>query len=80
MSTLDVVEQIDLWRRAQEDEKEAFLWNGQNYLLKIVSDLDATDTHEALVDWLGHPLRHNPFAVAYSLEDRPATPTAPPTP
>jgi hypothetical protein len=39
------------------------MWNGQNYLLKMPSDLDYLHTYKAIRKWVGFQIKRNPFVV-----------------
>lgn len=44
-ATINVVEEIQLWRKPQE-VRQAFQWKGTDYLTKITTDTDFLDDHE----------------------------------
>jgi hypothetical protein len=44
------------------------MWNGDNYLLKIMKDLDFLDQHRPIRKWANFRLTRNPFCVPYPLE------------
>ena len=76
MASIDVVENIVLWRKRKQKESidqnmqssnMAYVWNGFNYLLKIPSDLDFLENNIVLVKWLGFSTRRNPFLTYLSM-------------
>ena len=74
-STIDVVEHIAKWRLGllggqQQEKPPPFNWNGQNYLLKIPSDLDDLDHLRSLQRWAGIPFKRNPFLLPLPLDFR----------
>ncbi len=77
MASIDVVENIVLWRKRKQKESIdqnkpssniTYVWNGFNYLLKIPSDLDFLGNNNALVKWLGFSMGRNPFITYLSME------------
>jgi len=40
-----------------------FLWNGEEYLLKMLTDMDEFSENKQLNLWLGFSLKSNPFMV-----------------
>ena len=76
MASIDVVENIVLWRKRKQKESidqnmqssnMAYVWNGFNYLLKIPSDLDFLENNIVLVKWLRFSTRQNPFLTYLSM-------------
>jgi len=47
-----------------------YIWNGENYLLKISDDLEFLRSHEALTQWLGADFEFegNPFMLAETVD------------
>ena len=60
--TLQVIENIERWRRKYLEPRE-FVWNGRNYLLTIPSTLNFLDRFHKLVSWFGFHLVRNPFLL-----------------
>eukprot|EP00943_MAST-04B_sp_MAST-4B-sp1_P001125 g1125.t1 len=56
--TLDIVEEIQHWRRGLP---KPFVYKNQNYLLKLTTDCDFLNDIKPLVRWLGFTLKRNPF-------------------
>lgn len=69
VATIDVVEAIGNWRRKLQAQ-EPYRWNQFNYLLKMPSDLDFLQKHQALIQWLGFTLERNPFILPLNLDGR----------
>lgn len=67
VASIDVVEAISSWRRRLQTQ-EPYRWNQLNYLLKMPSDLDFLQKHQALVQWLGFTLERNPFILPLNLD------------
>ncbi|CAM9579434.1 unnamed protein product [Choristocarpus tenellus] len=64
LATVDTVEAISLWRLAQEEPTlKPFLWNGEDYLVKVLHDCDFLDSLHSLREWLGFSLYHNPLLM-----------------
>ena len=72
--TLQVIQAIFHWRKDQaltQHEREQphlyppkpFVYNGHDYLLKIVNDLNFLKEVQPITVWLGQPLSRNPFAL-----------------
>ena len=56
--TLDIVEQIQHWRRGLP---KPFIYENNNYLLKLTTDCDFLNDIKPLVRWIGFTLKRNPF-------------------
>lgn len=69
VASIDVVEAISNWRRKLQTQ-EPYRWNQLNYLLKMPSDLDFLQKHQALIQWLGFTLERNPFILPLNLDGR----------
>lgn len=72
-SSVDVVEQIENWRKIKDDPLATFMWNGVNYLLKMPSDLDYLADYVAVQKWLGFSINRNPFIVPYPMQPTDST-------
>ena len=72
IATVDVVNAIEKWREAKlstsSGEAPIFLWNGENYLLKMVTDLNFLDKNRTLKKWAGFSFERNPFAIPAAME------------
>lgn len=44
-------------------EVPQFMWRGENYLVRMLRDLDVLADFPAIVRWLDFPVRRNPFCV-----------------
>lgn len=77
--TLDYLENLHQWRvsapklpNANLDGPRVFLWEGYNYTMKVVSDLDFLADREVLVTALGQnpdKMRGNPLMLQATLEE-----------
>jgi hypothetical protein len=63
--TVQVVETIRLWERAQLSYPNvvSYKWNGQNYLEKMFSDLEFLQGYPYVLNWMGFSPTANPFLV-----------------
>jgi hypothetical protein len=72
--TLQVLQVVFRWRQDQaltQDERrnpqnyppKPFVYNGHDYLLKMVHDLNFLKEVQPITAWLGQPLSRNPFAL-----------------
>lgn len=63
--SIDLVETIKYWETSQVDYPlvKPFKWNGENYLVKMVDDLNFVSQYERVVCWLGFEVQSNPFLV-----------------
>jgi len=73
-NSMDTVEAIEEWRSSIDGGQNPtpFIWKGQNYLLKMTSDLDFLAMIKPLVAVLGIDpvqMRMNPFMSALTLEE-----------
>lgn len=59
--TVDVIEGITKWK-SQQSNPSPFWYRGENYILKVATDLDYLDEYEALVAHYGFEFKFNPFA------------------
>ena len=67
-ATIDVTEAVARWRQDSFGGSiHAFEWEGNNYLLKMCSDLDFLDD-TPVRRWVGFSLRRNPFILPESLD------------
>jgi hypothetical protein len=72
-ASVEVVEAVTKWRRAAERRGTGaaigipsgrfFKWEGQNYLIKMMTDQDMLDQYTIIRDGLGFPAAKNPFLV-----------------
>jgi hypothetical protein len=60
--SLDIVDDISLWKSNQSFSRE-FLYRGDNYLVKMHSDLDFLDDYDEFN--FGFPITGNPFVFPY---------------
>jgi hypothetical protein len=51
-----------------QDDDRPYLWNGENYLIKMLHDLDPLDQIKVIRKWADFSLMRNPFCVPYPLE------------
>jgi hypothetical protein len=51
-----------------QDDERPYLWNGENYLLKMLHDLDPLDQYKVIRKWADFSFTRNPFSVPYPLE------------
>ena len=60
-TSLQIIEQTKAWERSQLDypNVKPFKWNGQNYLEKMLSDMDFLDDHKDCISWLGFSVINN---------------------
>ncbi len=68
--TIETVETIRMWERTQvyfPDTVQPFIWNGQNYLCKLVEDIAFLDNYPNLLKWLGFQPGQNPFLVPFEI-------------
>lgn len=72
VSSVDVVQAIVRWRevkkRTEGDEDAVFFWNGENYLLKMITDLNFMDGNRTLRKWSGFDFARNPFCIPAPME------------
>lgn len=63
--SIEVVEVIKTWEQTQVEYPivKPYLWNGQNYLLKITNDLYFLEDCPQVMDWLGFSPINNPFLI-----------------
>ncbi len=63
--SIEVVDTVRMWERSQIDYPriKPFLWNGANYLEKMVNDLEYLEKYPQIASWLGFTLTYNPFIV-----------------
>lgn len=63
--TVQVVETIRLWERAQltYPNVASYKWNGQNYLEKMFNDLEFLQDYPYVLNWMGFSPINNPFMV-----------------
>ena len=77
LASVEVVEAIVMWRKqlqpkhVNKGSSKPFKWNGFNYLLKMVSDLDYLNNYTHLTHWFGFSLERNPFIIPLSMENCP---------
>lgn len=64
-STIETIETIRKWERAQVDYPivKPFLWNGVNYMDKLCEDLHFLVHYPFISEWLGFSPDCNPFLV-----------------
>ncbi|TYZ65032.1 hypothetical protein PybrP1_003005 [[Pythium] brassicae (nom. inval.)] len=71
-ASVNVVEAIQTWRRAEHQGKPqpyVLCQASGNYLLTMCEDLDFLDGSADLVEWLGFRLARNPFVAQGALDD-----------
>ena len=75
-TTVNFLEIISIWRKSADDfdprNPRTFIWEGQNYTLKIVRDLDFLADQQMLVDSLqltSEKMRANPLMLPNTLEE-----------
>ncbi|OWY93260.1 hypothetical protein PHMEG_00037410 [Phytophthora megakarya] len=69
-ASVDVVENIQVWREVvHQGIPRPYIYEHENYLLRMCEDLDFLDKVEDLVEWLGFRLLRNPFIVDKALDD-----------
>lgn len=76
-STLNYLEYLCLWRQSAQSENgemqpRAFMWENQNYTMKLIGDLDFLGENAAVVEGLNlsqEQLRSNPLMLSNNLED-----------
>jgi hypothetical protein len=76
-STLNYLEYLCLWRQSAQSENgemqpRAFMWENQNYTMKLIGDLDFLGENAAVVESLNlsqEQLRSNPLMLSNNLED-----------
>ncbi|KAG3191260.1 hypothetical protein PC128_g11018 [Phytophthora cactorum] len=69
-ASVDVVENIQEWRKiVHEGIPRPYIYDQENYLLRMCEDLDFLDRVGDLVEWLGFRLLRNPFIVDKALDD-----------
>jgi hypothetical protein len=63
--TIDVVENLQKWERAQLDYPniKPFLWNKTNYLVKLSFDLEFLNESKEIRSWLKFDMKNNPFII-----------------
>jgi len=67
LSTVQLVEAVCEWR---DKSVFPFVWNGENILLRIASDLDFLDDRKDISRWISLPSLHrNPFLQLHNLDD-----------
>jgi len=64
-TSIQVVETIITWERAQVNYPDTtpYMWNGEEYLQKMLTDMDQFAENKQLQLWLGFSLITNPFFV-----------------
>jgi hypothetical protein len=64
-TSIQVVETIITWERAQVSYPNTtpYMWNGEEYLHKMLTDMDQFAHNKQLQFWLGFSLLTNPFFV-----------------
>eukprot|EP00939_MAST-03C_sp_MAST-3C-sp1_P004778 g4778.t1 len=68
LATVEVVEAVVRWRR--KSHGYPFIWNGENVLLRMSSQLNFLEERPKLREWIALPsLRRNPFLQFDTLED-----------
>ncbi|KAG3113117.1 hypothetical protein PI124_g10489 [Phytophthora idaei] len=68
--SVDVMENIQEWRKiVHEGIPRPYIYDQENYLLRMCGDLDFLDRVGDLVEWLGFRLLRNPFIVDKALDD-----------
>ena len=75
LASVEVVEAIVRWRRGGARAKP-FIWNGMNYLLKMMTDLEFVNKSHALTSWLGFHVSRNPFIIPPKYQYAPKVSTA----
>ena len=75
-TTVKFLETVSIWRESADTfdltKPRAFLWEGQNYILKIVRDLDFLADQQMLVESLqltSEKMRANPLMLPNTLEE-----------
>lgn len=73
-TTLNYLEALCLWRQGsnQGDMPRAFLWESQNYTIKLISDMDFLSENPYIIAALNIPpeqLKSNPLMLSNNLED-----------
>ena len=67
LSTVQLVEAVCEWR---SNSVFPFVWNGENILLRVASDLDFLEERRDLARWISLPsLLRNPFLQVRNLDD-----------
>lgn len=63
--TVQIIELVGDWEKAQVSYPvtQAFSWNGQNYLQKMLSDVDQFIKFPAIQTWFGFSIQQNPFII-----------------
>jgi len=67
-STLQVIERIDEWELYQVSypNVNSFMWNGKNYLEKLLYDTNELDSFNHFLDnWFGFSIKNNPFMIPF---------------
>ncbi|CAM9667343.1 unnamed protein product [Chrysoparadoxa australica] len=84
--TIAAVDAVHRWQLSMLDHHEGeevegqkllpFVWEGEDFLHGVINQCDFLGQCEEIVDWFGpdFPYKHNPFSMAYALDDRPVTP------
>jgi hypothetical protein len=73
-TTLNYLEALCLWRQGsnQGDMPRAFLWESQNYTIKLINDMDFLAENSYIINALNIPpeqLKSNPLMLSNNLED-----------
>lgn len=76
-STLNYLEYLCLWRQSSQSDSgqtqpRAFMWENQNYTMKLISDIDFLSDNSAVIECLNltqEQLRSNPLMLSNNLED-----------
>ncbi|GMF51407.1 unnamed protein product [Phytophthora fragariaefolia] len=70
VASVEVVENIQSWRAVIHNRvPRPYIYEHENYLLRMCEDLDFLDRASDLVEWLGFRLVRNPFIVNEALDD-----------
>jgi hypothetical protein len=64
-TTIQIVEMTDTWEKTQISFPvvQPFTWNGENYLSKLMHDVDWLDDIPLISAWLGFSMIGNPFLI-----------------
>jgi len=66
-STVEVVEAIGRWKLSRLDPNAEYIWNGENYLLRIPKNLSYLQSFTPLTSWLKLDMSKNPFIVRHPM-------------
>eukprot|EP00940_MAST-03C_sp_MAST-3C-sp2_P003480 g3480.t1 len=70
LATVELCEAVLKWRRKKTNATYPFVWNGQNVLLRMASQLDFLDKRPRLREWISVPsLKRNPMLQIETLDD-----------